>query len=379
MSRNGSGTYVTTDGTLTGPNVATQQKAAGVKVTASRFDATIEDIATALTNSIAVDGQSTITADIPFNSKKITGLGAATAITDAARVDQVQKGSYIWGGTSGGSANAQTLTLTPALAAYEDGLTIRFRAGTSATGAATLNVNGLGAITIKKNYSGSDLAAGDLDANVIFEVVYFSGVFPGVFRLLGGASMGANTDIDSLTATNELYLASAGAGVTIRVGSFDLWRFNNLTGGIDQDASNGGDITLNKAGTALKYAAIGSYTPTIVAPIGGTVTSVSNNTGSWQRVGAYIEFHLEMSIITNSSGITGFRLLAPASGVATPTLASGRFPCYFYSVTSSGAGKAPVGLWRYDGTDIRVDFFDGSAAGATENIVIMIDGKYRAV
>lgn len=89
----------------------------------------------------------------------------------------LQSGVPFWGGVTGGTANAQTLSLTPAPTAYVDGLTIRFRAGNSVTGAATLDVNGLGAITIKKNSTLADLVAGDLDANIVAEVIYQGGVF----------------------------------------------------------------------------------------------------------------------------------------------------------------------------------------------------------
>ena len=50
-------------------------------------------------------------------------------------------------------------------------MTIRFKANTANTGAATLNVNSLGAKTIKKNVS-QDLETGDISANQIITVVY---------------------------------------------------------------------------------------------------------------------------------------------------------------------------------------------------------------
>jgi len=49
---------------------------------------TTSDIATALTQSIAADGQTPITADIPFNNHKATGLAQGTAPGDAVTWDQ---------------------------------------------------------------------------------------------------------------------------------------------------------------------------------------------------------------------------------------------------------------------------------------------------
>lgn len=63
------------------------------------------------------------------------------------------------------------ITITPSIIAYPIGLTINFKAATANTGAATLNVNGIGAIAIKKNVT-EDLTTGDILANQIQTVVY---------------------------------------------------------------------------------------------------------------------------------------------------------------------------------------------------------------
>lgn len=70
-----------------------------------------------------------------------------------------------------GSSDSYAVTLTPAPPAYFTGMVINFKANTVNTGAATLNVNSLGAKTIKKQYN-IDLADGDIKANSIVTVVY---------------------------------------------------------------------------------------------------------------------------------------------------------------------------------------------------------------
>lgn len=60
----------------------TTDKNLGVKIQASKLDTEMDGFATGLTNTITRDGQSTITAAIPFNSQKITGLGNATLDAD---------------------------------------------------------------------------------------------------------------------------------------------------------------------------------------------------------------------------------------------------------------------------------------------------------
>ena len=72
MSRNGSGVY-----TL---NTAGQPVVTGTTITSTAFNAAMSDIATALTQSIASDGQTTTTGIIPFASG-ITLAGGSTLTT----------------------------------------------------------------------------------------------------------------------------------------------------------------------------------------------------------------------------------------------------------------------------------------------------------
>lgn len=73
----------------------------------------------------------------------------------------------------GESTDAYAITLTVAPTAYADiiGLPIAFEANTVNTDAATLNVNGLGAKTIKKNHD-QTLADGDIESGQVVVVVY---------------------------------------------------------------------------------------------------------------------------------------------------------------------------------------------------------------
>ena len=70
-----------------------------------------------------------------------------------------------------GSADVYVIAPSPAIGAYAAGQRFRFKAGNTNTGAATLNVNSLGARTIKKERT-TDLAAGDIVADDIITVHY---------------------------------------------------------------------------------------------------------------------------------------------------------------------------------------------------------------
>ena len=80
MPFNGSGTY-----TLPAGNPVVS----GSVISSATHIATNSDIATALTACITKDGQSTITANIPFSVHKITGLAAGTTAGDSVRYEQV--------------------------------------------------------------------------------------------------------------------------------------------------------------------------------------------------------------------------------------------------------------------------------------------------
>lgn len=77
-------------------------------------------------------------------------------------------------GTSGGSSNAYTITQSPAAPpaeAYRLGATYIFRATFANTGAATLSVDGLAAVPIKRR-SGTDLEGGDIEAGLVVVVIH---------------------------------------------------------------------------------------------------------------------------------------------------------------------------------------------------------------
>ena len=151
-------------------------KANGYKITASRMDGEFDGIATGLSNCITKDGQTTISANIPFSTYKITGLGSGTARTDAINVGQVQDNQFLYLGTTSGSADAYTLAPSPAITAYT--ATQQFTAKINATNLTTTPYLQLSAIAnptttaVIKKLSATKteiaVAIGDLVANGIY-------------------------------------------------------------------------------------------------------------------------------------------------------------------------------------------------------------------
>lgn len=110
-----------------------------------------------------------LTGTIPSSLTSIEiGIQSRGAVFPTAA--EIQAGATIYA-VDTGSANALVITLAPAPAAYTAGMVIRTKPANNNTGAATINVNGLGAKSIK-TINGSDPSAGQIKANTILELAY---------------------------------------------------------------------------------------------------------------------------------------------------------------------------------------------------------------
>lgn len=85
--------------------------------------------------------------------------------------EEDQNEAVHWAGTAGGTANAVTLTVTPAIAAYVAGQRFVFKVNSANTGAVTVSVSGMSAKTLKTR-GGRALVSGELQASEIHEIVY---------------------------------------------------------------------------------------------------------------------------------------------------------------------------------------------------------------
>ena len=92
MSRNGSGTYVLPVGN---PVVT------GTTITSNWANTTFSDVATALTGSVAADGQTPMTGPLAMGNNKITGVANGTASTDVATVGQISNPNITGGSIDG--------------------------------------------------------------------------------------------------------------------------------------------------------------------------------------------------------------------------------------------------------------------------------------
>jgi len=106
-----------------------------------------------------------------------------------------------------GSTDDYAVTLNPAITAYVDGQLFMFKANTINTGAATLDVNGVGAKSIYKNYNQS-LDSGDIAAGQITLVVYDSGL--DAFQLLSSTATGIYPSISTMVLYDDMFIGGTG-------------------------------------------------------------------------------------------------------------------------------------------------------------------------
>jgi hypothetical protein len=85
MSRNGSGTY-----TLPAGNPVVT----GTTITSSWANTSLSDIAAALTQSVAADGQTPMTGALNMTNNLIENVADATASGDAVSLNFMQTGTY---------------------------------------------------------------------------------------------------------------------------------------------------------------------------------------------------------------------------------------------------------------------------------------------
>lgn len=149
----------------TGSDAWQQLDAAAIPIRSADQDDAENDQATAINACLFKDG-SNLNADIPMNSNKFTGVENAAARDQFAALGQIQDGGGRYAATSGD--DTITASLTPAITAYAAGQLFALKAGGTNTGAATINLNTVGAADIKKGKAGSlALSAGDFAAGRI--------------------------------------------------------------------------------------------------------------------------------------------------------------------------------------------------------------------
>jgi hypothetical protein len=316
-------------------------------------------VVTVAYGATAITGGNIVTVTgAPFITPKLPAVPAAI---------QAQSGNYA---ADTGAANAYAVTLTPAPAALTAGMPVRFRVANANTGASTLNVNGLGAVSILRPDGVSALIAGDLVAGSVAEVRYSgtnwqlvamasaasnhhtwttitsgsgtyappAGVKWLLVRLVGGGGGGAAAGVSpspgglgGTTIFGTSFLTAPGGGSNGQQGGYGAYSSNppypTIQGG---DGANGSGT----AATSYQAGGNGGSSPLGVGGVGGIIGSVAPRIGNgWGGGGGGGSVGATAGVSGGGGGAGAY-----VEAVITSLAAS-----YSYAVGSGGLGGTNSG------------------------------------
>ncbi len=235
--------------------------------------------------------------------------------SDASQLDAVLTDALVNAGDaaiSTGSANAYLLALNTAIVAYSAAQVIKFVANFTNTGSATVNVNSIGAVTLKK-LGTQNLVAGDIVTGQVVAAIYDGTYFQVISMVaeakgdVGDGSDGAivldgSNTYSFLTKVSNTYTinnrdiqltnVTINNGITLNTGFWRLfWNgvFTINVGGIvtlpgtnGGNAGNASNATGGSAGSAAAAQSGNSVPGTVISTAGATGASgvtYSNNVG----------------------------------------------------------------------------------------------------
>jgi hypothetical protein len=378
MPRDGSGNYSLPSGNPVVTNT--------VISSSGWANPTLSDIATAITQSLSRDGQTTPTADLTMGNFKLRSLANAIARTDAVPAGQIQDGGLITLGSVSGT-DTITASTAPAITAYVAGQAFDLPvAGANTTNNVTININALGAKNVTK-FGGIGLVPGDLvgTVRIRYDGTQFQLISPAAVAM---APVGTSRNVAmSLTAAatsatwtaDEFEVKSALGGTGQLLTNLNL-TFNGATtgaGGMDTGAipNNGfvgvyviwglGKTTAlygTNASAASKLSEV--YTGGTGLPAGYTqsgLISIVPTNGSAQLIACYqqdrtISFPAVTAV--TSSGTVGFTTLS----IATLVPFNAKRIDGGMSVTVNNTGPASINVY---GRAVQASSFAISITGTT--------------
>ncbi len=211
-------------------------------------------------------------------------------------------------GTTSGSSNTYAFTSSPAIAAYTAGMVFTLKANFTNTSTSTLNVSGLGAITIKKGDGTANIVSGDIVSGMEFTVVYDGTNF----QLLSPVG-NAPTRQDSYTS-----------GIVTLTNSTTTQNIAHGLGFIPKY------IRMTQLG--------GGSMPTFIGTYNGTLTNttyvVTSGSSGWAALAGTSTTNF---VFSNDGSNAANQLVGTVTFDATNII---------LSLVRSGAGTAPVVLWE---------------------------------
>lgn len=286
--------------------------------------------------------------------------------------------------TSTGSSNAYVVTYAPAPAAYVVGQVYSWITNFGVTGSATVNVNSIGALTLKK-LGGSDLAAGDIGTGAAVACMY-DGTNCQIVSELSTAATGTVTSVatnngitgGTFTTSGTIALASvannsvlcnnsgsSGAPTAANCGVTGTGNAVLATGPTIASAAMGASSTASTqtAGdSTTKLATTGFVNGTALTLANGTTAATQTSTDNSTKVAttAFVQGnHSTPTPLAVGSTILGCYTVASASLSAGATTSASNVLVFFFR---QGSGWMPSGD-SITGTWMTLQSIDNSVSG----------------
>jgi hypothetical protein len=257
---------------------------------------------TVMSNTFSAGGSTGITADASSSNNRYINFntfnGLSTPFTDAGTGNQFSGGATLDANTvntpqyvaGGGTANAQTVTLSPAVASQSAGLHVRWIPTAANTSTTTLAVNGLTAKNLTKCGT-TALTAGDLATLTIAEATY------------------DGTQYQLLNPQAVACTPSGGSGTVTTSGSptsGDIAAFSGPTVITTATATQINTLIKTLSGCNTATFLYSPQSGTCVAPSGGGSGAMTNITGTVTVSGCSLINSNTACQVTASPGITTF-------------------------------------------------------------------------
>lgn len=183
--------------------------------------------------------------------------------------------------TAGGSANALTATMAPAISSYVAGLSVRVKATANNTGAATINLNGLGTKDIKKRSGGTlaSLAANDMINGGVYELLYDGTQFQ-IMSTEAGAGIISVSQGNINTSTGTFSIYNKDTNVTLPGGQYGFYPTIGKDNSSTNPSPSYGVLAFIPSGGSLSLACrVGLFAgaATSYAPLGGSQRYITSS------------------------------------------------------------------------------------------------------
>ena len=306
----------------------TVDAAAGIKIRADRMDEEMDGIATGLSTCVTKDGQTTITAALPMGGFNHTGVGNATARTQYASMAQVQDQGGVYVATVAGTADAITLTPSPAITAYAAGQRFAFIASGTNTTTVTIATSGLATRAVTKE-GATALVAGDIVSGALV-IVQDDGTRYQLVSVGGVATKhGANTFTKTQTWSKGADVASDTAVTLGADGNyFDITGTTAIT-----------SLATKGIGTVVKLHFDGILTLThhstdLILPGAANITTAAGDEAE------FIEYATGDWRCTKYQKASGLAVVSPSQTIVQ----------VIHSTTAGSAGGSGTDLMAFDNT-----------------------------